>query len=131
MIVKWPGQIPPGVTDELSHSNDLFPTILSLSNAGPVESDGVDLTPLWMDRKSLSKRELFWRTPSHRAVRYGLWKLIMPLNDDAKPELYNLDDDPREEQNVAKEKPAIVEKLSDDWGRWEADMNLSAREYSQ
>ena len=131
MIVSWPGRIPPGVTDELAHSNDLFPTLLGLSGADPVESDGVDLAPLWIGRKTLPKRDLFWRTLSHRAVRSGPWKLVMPLRAGAKSELYNLDDDPGEQRNVAKEKPAIVKKLSAAWSQWESDVNLSAREYSR
>jgi hypothetical protein len=55
----------------------------------------------------------------------------MPLRIGAKPELYNLDDDPGEQRNVAKEKPAIVKELSAAWSRWEADVNLSAKEYSR
>lgn len=131
MIVSWPGRIPPGVTDELVHSNDLFPTQLSLSGAAPVESDGVNLAPLWFGRKALPKRAFFWRTGSHLAVRSGPWKLIMPRKDDAKPELYNLDDDPGEARNVAKENPPIVKKLTVGWAQWEAGVNRSAREYSR
>lgn len=131
MIVSWPGRIPPGVTDEVAHSNDLFPTVLALCGAEPATSDGVDLTPLWKGREALPQRDLFWRTMSHRAVRSGSWKLVMPLRDGGIPELYNLDDDPGEQRNVAKEKPAIVKKLIASWSQWEADVNLSAREYSR
>ena len=51
MIVSWPGRVPLGVTNELAHSNDLFPTLLGLSGADPARSDGVDLAPLWIGRK--------------------------------------------------------------------------------
>ncbi|MEQ9406554.1 MAG: hypothetical protein RIK87_02465 [Fuerstiella sp.] len=47
------------------------------------------------------------------------------------PELYNLDDDPGEEHNVAKNKPAIVKTLVTAWARWEAETSLSARKYSR
>lgn len=131
MIVSWPGRIPPSVTGEIAHSNDLFPTILGLSSADSVESDGVDLARLWIEREALPKRDLFWRTQSHRAVRTGPWKLVAPLRAGTQPELYNLDDDPGEERNVAKENPAIVTRLSAAWAEWEADVNLSATEYSR
>ena len=131
MIVSWPGRIPPGVTDEVAHSNDLFPTLLGLSGTNPVESDGIDLAPLWTGREALPERDLFWRTMSHRAVRSGPWKLVASLRDGVQPELYNLEDDPGEQRNLAKEKPATVKKLSAAWSKWEADVNLSAREYSR
>jgi hypothetical protein len=56
---------------------------------------------------------------------------VMPLRDGAEPELYDLDDDPGEQRNVAKEKPAIVKELIASWARWETDANLSSREYSR
>ena len=55
----------------------------------------------------------------------------MTLRDGAKPELYNVDDDPGEQRDVAKETPAIAKKLSAAWSQWESDVNLSAREYSR
>jgi arylsulfatase A-like enzyme len=131
MIVSWPGRIPPSVTDEVAISNDLLPTVLALCGAEPATSDGVDLAPLWKGREALPQRNFFWRTMSHRAVRSGPWKLVMPLRDGAKPELYNLDEDPGEQRNLAKKKPAIVKKLIASWSQWEADVNLSAREYSR
>jgi len=131
LIVSWPGRISPGVTNEVSHSNDLLPTLLSLSGAAPIESDGIDLAPFWTERASLPKRSLFWRTMSHRAVRSGPWKLVMPLQDGGKPELYNLDNDPGEQRSLANMKPAIVKQLTAAWSLWDADINLSAKEYSQ
>ena len=131
MIISWPERVRPGLTDETAHSNDWFPTLLGLSGADLVESDGVDLALLWRDGGSLPKRDLFWRTQSHRAVRRGPWKLVMPRRNGAEPELYNLDDDPSEQRNLAKVKPVIVKQLIAAWVRWEAEINRSAREYSR
>lgn len=131
MIVSWPGRIQPGITNELVHSNDLFPTLLGLSCTEQSESDGADLAPLWIGREALPQRDLFWRTRSHRAVRSGPWKIVMPLRDDGQPELYNLNDDPGEQRNMAKENPAIVKRLIASWSRWEAEVSRSASEYSR
>ena len=38
---------------------------------------------------------------THRWVRAGDWKLIVPVKADGKPELYNLADDPHEKTNQA------------------------------
>lgn len=131
LIVSWPGQVPPGVAHEIAHSNDMFPTLLGLSGAAPVESDGVNLARLWIDRETLTERDFFWRTRSHRAVRSGSWKLVMPLRNGAKPELYDLDDDPGEERNVAQQNPTIVTRLIAAWARWEAEVNLSVKEHNR
>ncbi|MCG6158124.1 sulfatase-like hydrolase/transferase [Rubinisphaera margarita] len=131
MIVSWPGRIAPGVTDELVHSNDLLPTMLSLIDEPAVSSDGIDLASLWIEREPLPKRDLFWRSGSQLAVRSGSWKLVASRKEGAKPELYNLDDDPGEQRNVATQYPTIVKKLSDAWSQWDADVDLSSMEYSR
>lgn len=125
MIVSWPSWIPPAVTNELAHSNDLLPTLLRLSGTEPVESDGVDLTSLLMKHEALPQRDLFWRTRSHRAVRSGLWKLVIQRGKSADAELYHLGDDPKEQKNLAEQYPERVKQLTENWKRWEASVNRS------
>ncbi len=130
-IVSWPGRIPPGVSDQITHSNDLLPTILSLTEADPVPTDGIDLASLWIEGEALPRRDLFWRSRSQLAVRSGPWKLVGLRKEGAKPEFYNLDDDPGEQRNVATQHPTIVKKLRNAWSRWDANVNLSSMEYSR
>ena len=107
----------------------MFPTFLGISGADSVDSDGVDLAPLWLRGEAVPKRDLFWRTRSHRAVRSGPWKLIAPLREDAKPELYHLGNDPAESQSkdLAGNAPETVERLLKAWSAWQADVVKSAK----
>jgi hypothetical protein len=51
------------------------------------------------------------------AIREGAWKLLM--NDDStRTELYNLQDDPAENNNIAVNYPEIVKRLSSMLLQW-------------
>jgi arylsulfatase A len=129
-IFSWPGRIESDVSSATAHSTDLLPTLSLLAGleAASFKTDGVDLGPLLFDGESLADRMLFWRAQTLRAVRRGPWKLCQ--NGD-RTELYNLDNDLGERQNLAREQPALVEKLKSAWSTWEADVNRSAAEYER
>lgn len=125
MIFSWPGRIPSGVTDETVHSNDLFPTLLSLSGSKLIDSDGVDLVPVWTENERLPTRDLFWRTRTHGAVRRGPWKLIVPQRDGAEPELYHLGNDPGETTSLTATESGRVQALNAAWVSWNVQMETS------
>lgn len=128
MIASWPGRIEPGVSDALTHSNDLMPTLLALAGVEAPDHDGVDWGPLLMEGKALPDRQLFWRTRSAHAVRSGAWKLCAV---DQRVELYHLGEDPGEQVNRVDEEPAIVERLSAAWQVWNTDVNRSAEPFEK
>lgn len=118
-IVCWSGVIPPGtVSSEPVITHDFFPTILEASSAKAdpehmANLDGVSLVPLLEDPStSLNREALYWHYPHyhtqgatpHTAVRSGAWKAIHFYEDD-RIELYNLDDDPGEQNNLSDEMP--------------------------
>lgn len=125
LIVSWPDKIPAGKSDALVHSNDWMPTFLELSGIGPVASDGVSLVPHFLNGAPIAERTLYWRTRSAWAVRQGPWKLCGIRKG---KELYHLGEDPSEENNLAEENPALVEKLEEQWLSWNEEMNRSAAE---
>ncbi|MCK5281248.1 MAG: N-acetylgalactosamine-6-sulfatase, partial [Cyclobacteriaceae bacterium] len=58
----------------------------------------------------------YWEFPSYtgqQAVRMGDWKAIRKniFKGNMEIELYNLEKDPTEQQNVASENPEIVERI--------------------
>jgi len=55
-------------------------------------------------------RDAYFRTRPGSAIRAGKWKLHEYFEDGAI-ELYNLQDDPGEQYNLAEEYPEIVKKL--------------------
>jgi len=129
-IFYWPQRIAPAVTKETALSIDLFPTFGTLAgvNTDNLKLDGVDLTPLLFQGEKLPERTLFWREGLERAVRQGPWKLCVK---DRHIELFNLDDDLREQYDLSKKKPELVQSLTDAWTAWETDVNESAKAYAQ
>jgi arylsulfatase A-like enzyme len=125
LIVSWPGRIRPGVSDNLTHSNDWMPTLLRLADPKVERTpcDGVTLLPHFLEGKTLPQRTLFWRARSGHAVRRGPWKLCVTGQ---KSELFHLGDDPGETTDRAGDEPALVQELSEAWTKWNVDVNRSA-----
>lgn len=128
-IVRWPSQIPAGQSNnELITAMDLLPTFAKLAGTtAPSDRiiDGKDVWPLLAGNKNAkSPYEAFfyYRTSQLRAVRSGKWKLHLPVNLNAarpasrarfqKLELYDLEQDPIEANNLAAKIPQIVARLS-------------------
>jgi arylsulfatase A-like enzyme len=121
-IFVWPGQVKPGTScAEVAQTSDLLPTLCEAAGALAGKVDGTSLMPALHGRQQdLSSRTLFWVRregggpylgQDYYAVRRGPWKLLH--NTPFQPyELYNLDEDPREEHNVIKERPEIARELT-------------------
>lgn len=123
MIARWPGRIKPGTTTSLpAVSYDVMATLEDLT--GPEiksETDGVSLMPtLLSDHANQKKHEyLFWDFAGYRgqiAVRAGKWKAIkqnIKKNPDTKLELYDLENDIEEKNDLAEKYPDIAKKMEE------------------
>ena len=113
-MIRWSGKIPErGVTDEIVHIADLFPTFHRIVGAEvPTDRpiDGVDQLDFFMGKQEKSNREgfVYYIKDELRAVKWREWKLHLvwepEVNDGAikleAPYLFNLIQDPKEETNV-------------------------------
>lgn len=129
-VISWPGKIKPAVTDATAHSVDLLPTLAALANVPltDTKTDGINLAPLLQEGKTPAPRLLYWRKGSDRAVRSGPWKLCFTAK---RAELYNLADDIGETNDLAAMHPEKVQRLTDAWEDWEADVNRSAARFTK
>ena len=123
MIAVWNGKIVAGSkTDHISAFWDIFPTVAEISGATvPEDIDGISFLPtlLGNDEEQKEHEYMYWEfheRGGRQAVRKGNWKLVKyNVLDPEKTttELYNLESDLGEENNVAEEHPEIVEELSE------------------
>jgi len=128
MIIKWPGSVPPTtIFDGTVSSLDVFPTVCSAANIDlrkVVDFDGVDLLPfLSGDANGNPHQTLFWSNGPNVAVRSGDWKLIKSYNN---AWLSNLAEDLGEENNLATDRPEIVERLESELEGWKSEMHEPA-----
>jgi arylsulfatase len=100
------------------HIIDLVATACSLAGADTTGLDGADLTSVWRDDVAAQRSEaLCWEHQGHSAVRDGRWKIVRIKTTEAW-ELYDIDADRIEEQDLAKQHPDVVARLSDMWDAW-------------
>ena len=120
-LVRWPGRVKPGTTsDFVGYFPDVAPTLLELvgaSDAVPPGLDGISFAPSLLGKPEEQKPHefLYWEFASYggqQAVRMGPWKAVRQNLRAGKTaiELYNLDQDPKEERDVAADHPEIVDK---------------------
>lgn len=125
-IAFMPRRIKPGVTRELAHSMDLFPTALALARArapASLELDGIDISPLLFEGKHLPQRPFFYYRGSELfACRLGEWKAHFKtqtgygqaqavIHDPAL--LVHLGRDPSEKRNVSSAHPDVIARIAD------------------
>ncbi len=126
-MIRWPGRIQPGVSEETVMGFDLFPTIMRLATGKPYHRvsrlDGIDITHHLLRREPLPHRTLFWRDGKEFAVRSGPWKLVAP--GDGSHQLFNLYHDFRESRDVASIRKDQVKHMLEAFQSWESSLGQS------
>ena len=134
-IVSWPGRLPKGKRfDHPVSALDLLPTCVAAAGGTPPSDwnlDGVDLLPFLSGQRRGEPHEiLFWRFWRVAAVRQGPWKLLRVAQDPLQERrdlilplvLINLDDDPGETRNLAKQHPGKARELLAKLEQWEQSL---------
>ena len=127
LIIRAPGDLPRGVRIDAAVSGvDVLPTVLDLLGLPPLKGlHGRSLVPLWDGRERFGSEEVFAgqgddKTDRIVMIRTPRWKLVRYA--EGGQELYNLETDPAELDNLAAE-PKYADaarRLSrrlDDWDR--------------
>ena len=118
-------------TTESISTIDLFPTLLELAKVPIPENlslDGKSLVPLW-NGGSLKREALFWHFPSYigqggpsSAMQKGRFKLI-EFFESGSIELYDLNADPEEKNNLATSNPQLAKQLHEKLKQWQVELN--------
>ena len=128
LIAYWPNKIAPNSFSRFpGHLIDIMTTLVDVSDAKypnifnnqvitPMQ--GVSLLPVFLgDIKRKREKPIFWEYEHGQAVYYDSLKIVKHgLDNDW--ELYNIDKDPTETNNLASDRPEKVEELDNLFRSW-------------
>ncbi|NNE92354.1 MAG: sulfatase-like hydrolase/transferase, partial [Verrucomicrobiales bacterium] len=142
----WPGKIKPGDRgNQLCSSVDIVPTMLAAAGLEKTEAmPGYNLLPILKSGDPSPRKIVFGEGCAHdiadienpeetllyRWAIEGKWKLLLTYDGvvnryqsthprtEKRPQLFNLLDDPHEENNVAKDNPEVVARLAKEIADW-------------
>lgn len=123
-IVHWPGKVKPGVSKALVSQVDLLSSLAGLTGQEvPAEAapDSFNVLPALLG-KSKQARDHVVEFARARSLVVGDWKVIEPkagpkrsagneTGNDANPQLFNIAQDPGEQNNLAEQYPERVKEL--------------------
>jgi len=133
LIARWPGKIAPGTsTDELACLVDFMATcaaVVEMDLPNDAAEDSYNILPIFLGEKPEKpiREDLIHHSVTGAfSIRKGDWKLILgtqgsggwppPRDGEPKPDspgqLYNIAEDPKEENNLWDHHPEIIERLT-------------------
>jgi arylsulfatase A len=126
LIVRWPGVVSANkVSDSPITQLDYVPTLLEACGVKTEDAfDGQSVLSLFKGDKP-EERTLYWHFPHYTnqgsrpagAMRDGRWKLIEHY-EDGSAELYDLNEDASEENDLAKREPERVATMKSKLAAW-------------
>ena len=119
-FIRWPGRIKPGTEIKAIAAHiDLLPTLVQLTGVPMLKTkplDGLSLAPLLLGMKvQWVDRMLFEGRRGRGAVRTQRYRFVV---EGKKVQLYDMQADPGQQKNLAKEQPGLTRKLKAAYDKW-------------
>jgi len=126
LIVHWPAGFPQRneLRHDPTHLIDIMPTCVEVAGAAYPDThnerpilpmEGRSLTPVFRGGR-MEREAIYWEHEGNRAIRAGQWKLV--AKHGRSWELYDMQADRTETDDLAASQPDRVEAMSTQWNRW-------------
>lgn len=130
LFMAWPGHIPAGsVYPDITSNPDVFTTLLAAAGVtAPADTHGSNL--LDSSHPHTPPRALFWEEDAGNTVLYtalsadGRWRL-------SNHELFDLQQDPAAQEDVAARHPDIAQAMTEDYIAWNRQAHSVAVDYQR
>jgi arylsulfatase len=133
LVVHWPGRIKGGgeLRHQPGHVIDIMATCVDITGAKYprkhkdkkiVPLEGKSLVPAFSNRP-IEREAIYWEHEANRAIRVGKWKLVAKGKKGAW-ELYDLEDDRTELNDLVQWYPERAKKMAAMWQRWAECSNV-------
>ena len=121
LVIRWPGHIKPGTKiPQIAGAIDLLLTLADMADI-PIKSekklDGKSVKPLLLaDTTDWPDRMIFSHWSNRVSVRTQKFRL------DNSNKLYDMTEDPGQQQDVSDDHPEVTRRLSEESAAWRAEM---------
>ena len=116
-ITSIPGHVIDMMATCLDVAGVEYPT--TFKDRHPLPLEGRSLLPVFQGTQRREQKNLFFSVPVNQAVRLGDWKMVNARRG-AAWELYDLQSDPTETNNIAKHHPEQIERMAAAFAKWQS-----------
>lgn len=125
-VTYWKGKINPKVSDAMVSQIDLFSSLANLVGSEETTKDSQDLLDVFLGKSENGRSEYVLEAMSRTAFRKGNWAMIPPykgrqkmwgkdveIGNSKNYQLYNLAEDPEQQENLSEAEPEKLQELID------------------
>lgn len=123
-VTYWKGKIQPGVSDALVTQIDLLSSLAALVGSSETGPDSENLLDAFLGKSQRGRESVILEATTKTTLRAGDWAMIPPykgpavqnqvnieLGNSSEYQLYNLKEDPGQQNNLASSDPEKLEEL--------------------